>query len=275
MRMSLFSWTWGALTLLLASAAAQATDAPQTEGIEVVELTEKDLVEQDDYEVKLSLPTEEDFLAWKSTGFRLQLGYGYGQTLGFAPAPRFTGHSILLRPSVRLDKYWSLAGTFQYTIASGGITGLRWSATFEPVFHPVGGLAIAFGVGYGGMAGDRPYDAANEPLEPGRQPGRTIIVKEDSGGFSQGSETHSRTADPQERLQNCSGNGWSALARVEYLLVVGSLFATGPFVQGDLQATRCAQVLAQSKDNETGESTKIRRWWGHRCWSVGWWAAWR
>lgn len=215
---------------------------------------EKELIEEDDYEVKLSLPTESDYELWRSPGLRVQLGYGYGRQTPFDAGVGFSSHQISFRPAVRLSERWSLAIAMSYSVARGDFSGLKWSVTVEPTFHPVEALGISLGLGYGGMLGDR-MDYRSGVIEP------------TDASFS-------RTADAGEWLQGCDGSGAAGLLRVEYLFVVGALFASGPYVQGDVQQTRCAEGRG-GLNIETGESTAVYQWWAHRGWTLGWWLAWR
>lgn len=219
---------------------------------------ERALVE-DDYVLRLSLPTEEDREAWAQPGFRVAIGIGQGSMTGAGSSPSFAPLSFSLRPSVRLDEWWSLGATFAYGVAASTLVqGLRWSATAGPTLHPWRGLAISFGMGLGGLDIWRHIEVGDMPRVPGFEGGESV----------------SRTLDPDELLPRCSGTAWSGVARIEYLFVVGPLFATGPFAQADLQWTRCeAQIGGISID--TGHPVMGRQWWRHHGGVLGWWLAWR
>ena len=72
----------------------------------------------------------------------------------------------------------------------------------------------------------------------------------------------------------CNGSGWVGQARVEYLFVVGPLFATGPYLVADGQWTGCTEDFSRT-DRETGETAVGRQWWLHLGGAVGWWLSWR
>jgi hypothetical protein len=235
-----------ALWLVCASALAEEPPA-RTVG-------EKDLVEDDGYVVRLSLLTEKDFEAWAEPGFQLSLGYGQGRFTGHGPASGFSSTTFTLRPRVRLDEWWSLGATFAYSAAGSELFGLRWSATLEPTFHPWAGLAVALGLGYGGL------DAMlqGNGIPPARPPPVA---------------SHQLPADVE--LQGCEGGAGVGLLRVEYQFVAGSLFATGPYAQADLQWTRCRDKLWHGDDLETGLRLSPWQWWLQHGTTIGWWLSWR
>jgi len=254
------------LPLGLALLLAQGADADVGAGAEPTvkeepprKLTEKDLVEGDDYQLRLSLPTEEDFQAWRSSGFRVQLGIGYGNAKGRGESVAdFSSTVLILRPQVRLDDAWSIAASFAYDLTGGDLDGLRWSAALEPVFHVVAGLSLSLGIGYAGIDADRVGGAPS---------GYQLVIERPDA-------TVSREAGPDEALAECTGGGWLALGRVDYQFVVGPLFATGPFLRGDYRWTRCSQEAGPT-NNETGRPVEVRQWWQHASWSVGWLLTWR
>ena len=228
-------------------------------------LTEKDLVEKDDYVLRLSLPTEQDLALWRSPGIRIALGYGYGRFFGTIPGTDFSAHHVILHPDFRIDDEWSIAATATYTIAGQDLSALRWSVSLEPTWHPWKGLGLAVGVGYAGILGDR--DASSFVVMPtDSYSGSNVEIPV--------APTRSRSALNQEVLQSCNGSGWNTLARVEYLFVAGPLFASGPFLQGDWQWVACEQDFGDV-DEATGRSITITQWWGHRGVSLGWWVEWR
>jgi hypothetical protein len=200
--------------------------------------------------VRLGLPTEDDVAAWARPGLRLQLGYDYSVLSGAGPAWSWRSHGVLLRPSLRLDRWWEIGLGLRYGTAPGG---LRWSVTAEPTVRPWRRLAVSGGLGYGGL-NVRTARRPEEPLPTG------VLV--------------SRTLADDEALPACNGSAFSSLARVEYLFVVGPLFSSGPFTQAELQWTRCQHQVA-AEDGETGRAVKLTQWWRHAGVSVGWWLAWR
>ncbi len=72
----------------------------------------------EDPEPKLSLPTEADRQAWQRPGFRLGLGFGFGELVGLRGAPDGRLYAANLRAGLRLDARWSLIGSFQYAVAA-------------------------------------------------------------------------------------------------------------------------------------------------------------
>jgi hypothetical protein len=233
-------------------AAAGATAAAATPPPTVHVIDEKERVALAQTEnVRLSLPTESDVEAWASSGVRVQLGYEMGSLHGLGPALSFSSKSALLRPSIRIDRRWALGVALLY---GTGPSGLRWSATFEPTFYPWRRLGISVGVGYGGLSVSDP----NAPT--GTLQGPTVQV--------------SRDLTDGERLQSCTGSALTAVLRVEYLFVVGPLFATGPFAEGLEQWTRCQATFGRT-DPETGQSIVLSQWWQQIALDFGWWFAWR
>jgi hypothetical protein len=201
--------------------------------------------------VRLSLPTQSDRDAWHNPGLRVAIGYGYGIVKGSGPAASFRSQTVLLRPSVRLDRQWALGVAMLYGVAPQGV---RWSVTAEPTFFPWRELAVSVGIGYGGLLTNNP-NASN--------------------GTLQGSaETVSRNLVDGERLNSCSGSALISSLRAEYLFVAGSLFASGPFAQANAQWTQCQETFGRT-DNETGRPVVLTQWWQQQGATFGWWFAWR
>jgi hypothetical protein len=239
--------------LALASLAAEAPSVvapPSAPEARILDERERVEIEQTD-NVRLSLPTQDDVEAWRSPGLRVQLGYGYAKLQGSGPAWSFASHSVSLRPSVRIDRYWALAVTMLYGTGPGGV---RWSLTAEPTFFPWRQLALSVGLGYGGLSITDP----NAPTGRLRGPDEVI----------------SRNLAGDEKLQSCTGSALSTVLRAEYLFVVGSLFSTGPFVQAEGQLTRCRATFGRT-DPETGRSIVLTQWWRQQGATLGWWFAWR
>lgn len=95
--------------------------------------------------------------AWEEPGFRIQLRFGTESMVPTDPVfARFATDrrhfSVAVEPGVRLNRWWSVAGAFRYTILTDGV-GLRWTGTADVNFHPFHGLQVGTGVGYGGMLG--------------------------------------------------------------------------------------------------------------------------
>lgn len=237
-----------------ADASVEVEIQQEAPRLEVQEQTEKDSVNDDEYVLRLSLPTQADLDAWQEPGIRVTLGWIQGRQYGTGPAPDMAPLGAALRPWLRISPHWSVGATFSWQASAGGFEGLKWGATVEPSWHPWRGLALSLGLGYGGLLGRRPWQD-----------------REDMDGPQE--RTVSRTLGDDELLSDCSSGGWLALARVEYQFVVGPLFSTGPFAQVDMQQTGCEMPVGN--DPETGKSIVLRQWWMHRGFNLGWWATWR
>lgn len=195
---------------------------------------------------KLSLPTEEDRLAWQRPGFRLALGLTYGQLYGLrgAPSGRLLGPK--LRVGVRLDADWSLLASFEYTSAqraNGGLSGLRFAGTIDPTWHVTRSLSLAFGFGFGGIVEG-----------PNVRPDPTPSGEEIESSYT--------FPDASMPLASCSGVGAAALVRGEWSYVLGprSRFDVGAEVVG--QWTGC---VSDTNRLEPDSATAIvrRQWWPH------------
>jgi hypothetical protein len=226
--------------------ALLAADPAPSPAVHVIDDKERVRLQQTDT-VRLSLPTEDDVAAWGAPGLRVALGYGYGTVIGSGPALSFRSHTFGLRPSLRLDPSWSAAVAIMY---GTGPLGVRWSMTAEPTFHPWRQLSLSVGVGYGGL-----FIVDTQPTGP---PIREAVT---------------RDLTPDERLGSCTGGALSTLGRVDYLFVVGPLFATGPFLQAHAQWTRCREN--QGDDEATGRKIVFTQWWRQRGATLGWWFVWR
>jgi hypothetical protein len=226
-----------------------ASPAP-TPPVHVIDEKERVALAQTD-NVRVGLPTQADRDAWASPGVRVQLGYEMGSLHGLGPALSFSSKAAILRPSVRIDARWALGIALAYGTGPGG---LRWSATLEPTFFPWRQLGISAGVGYGGLS-------VSDPSAP-------------TGGLQGPTVTISRDLTSGERLQSCTGSALTAVVRTEYLFVVGPLFATGPFVEGLGQWTRCQATFGRV-DDETGQPVVLSQWWQQVALDFGWWLTWR
>ena len=215
-------------------------------------MTERERVDLEQTDnVRLSLPTQDDIDAWASPGLRVQLGGGYGIVEGSGPALSWRGKAFMLRPYVRIDRYWGLGVAMAYGGATGG---LGWSVPAEPTFHPWRQLAFSAGVGFGGLM------VSNPGAPTGRLQGSTEAV--------------SRNLADDEKLNTCTGSALSTLLRAEYLFVAGSLFASGPFAGVNGQWTRCQASFGRT-DPETGTPVILTQWWHQRGATFGWWFTWR
>jgi hypothetical protein len=231
-------------------AHAGATGPAVPPAVHIIDEKERIALQQTE-NVRLSLPTEGDVDAWATPGLRVQLGFGRGAVHGFGPALSFTSTTFTLRPSVRIDRHWGLALAMLYGTGPGG---LRWSATLEPTFFPWRQLAISVGIGYGGLL-------VSDPGAP-------------TGGLQGAAVAVSRDLTADERLQSCTGSALSSVLRLEYLFIVGPLFASGPFAEASAQWTHCEATFGRT-DAETGRPVVLTQWWPQGGVNLGWWLAWR
>jgi len=204
---------------------------------------------------KLSLPTIADQAAWRTAGFRLQLGYGYGAATGLDGAPDADLHVLIMRVGARLDADWSLLASFQYGIAGGDMVGMRYSGTLDPTWHIWKGLELAFGVGFAGIVegpADRPDPDAAQ---------RDELVASYT------------LPDNDPLLPNCSGVGTQALVRLGWSFVIGPLAASTLSVQVDGQWTGCQEGLGRVEP-DTATAIVRRQWWAQYgvvgTWTVAW-----
>jgi hypothetical protein len=224
--------------------------APPAPIVHVMDEKERVDLEQTD-NVRLSLPTQDDLDAWASPGLRVQLGGGYGIVQGSGPALSWRSRTVILRPNIRIDRYWGLGVALLY---GTGPNGLRWSATVEPTFYPWRQLAISAGIGYGGLSVNNPNAST----------GRLQGVNQEV----------SRELTAGEQLNSCVGSALSTVLRAEYLFVAGALFSSGPFVQANAQWTHCAESFGRT-DAETGTPVVLTQWGQQQGATFGWWFAWR
>jgi hypothetical protein len=216
-------------------------------------------------EVRSTSQVEDEDLAWRSEGLRVELGYGLVWLTGADPVWPALAHAFHLRPELRIDEQWAIGLGASYGLASVssgpglGAGGIRWAVDIEPSFTLWRQLALKIGVGWGGLI------LSDENFERGILLPGTI----ESGPNAQ----PSRNLVEGEQLQNCSGMGPVALARIEYLFLIGPLAATGPFAEAGVQWTECSWSFGFN--SETGEPVQYTQWWQHRTFSVGWSIAWR
>lgn len=205
---------------------------------------------------QLSLPTMADKDAWRSAGFRLHLGYGYGQMIGLDGTGDATTHIILVRAGVRLDEDWSLLITLAYAIASEGVSGLRFSGTIDPTWHLGDHFYLAMGAGPAGIveAGEMRPDA-----DPNLN--NELVA----------SYTYS---DTTPLIAGCSGMGVAALLRAGATLVIGPLASTELSLQLDGQWIGCEQDSGRVEP-DTAQAIVRRQWWPHLGANLAWTVAWR
>jgi hypothetical protein len=205
---------------------------------------------------RLSLPTQSDRDAWLRGGFRLSLGLTYGQLIGLegAPSGRLIGPTV--RVGLRLDAAWSLFASFQYTGASapGGLSGLRFAGTVDPTWHVTRHLALALGLGFGGIVEGFTGRPDVDPLS----------------GTIETSYTFPRPSPP---LPSCSGVGVAALARADWMFVLGPRTATGLSLEVMGQWTGCVDDTGRVEP-DSGQAIVRRQWWPHTgavgTWSFTW-----
>ena len=222
---------------------------------------ESEETDDDGYVFRVSLPTQDDYTAWTEPGFRLSLGYGFGPYSHLEHDFHFKAHGINVRPHIRLSDDWGVGVTINYGISKGEkVNGLRWSTTFELTHYFFEQLALTAGVGLGGLWITCPGDEYESP--------------KCRSYFEIGSSRTSRALTSRERMTDCEGDGIVGVARAEYLMVAGSNFAAGPFVDGMLQRVRCVE-RTDLIEQATGRSMKLWEHWGHLGLNVGWWFTWR
>jgi hypothetical protein len=212
--------------------------------------------DDNDGQPKLSLPTEADRLAWQRSGFRLGLGVVYGQFhgLGGAPSGRLLGAQV--RAGLRLDPDWSLVASFQYASASGsnnGLSGLRFAGTLDPTWHVTPSLALAIGLGFGGIVEGRTN--RTDPLPPSTDTSYTF-------------------PDAKMPLASCSGVGVTGLARAEYAWVIGPRSQTGLSLELEGQYTNCVERGA-TVEPDTAQPIEKRQFWPHLGATLAWSITWR
>lgn len=211
----------------------------------------------DDGEPRLSLPTQADRAAWRTSGFRLGLGLVYGRLVGLrgAPSGRLIGPTI--RTGVRLDDSWSVVASFQYAAASksGGLSGLRFAGTLDPTWHVTPSLALAVGFGFGGIVEGRTGRMDADPLPS------TI-------------DTSYTFPDARTPIASCSGVGAAGLIRLEWSYVLGPRAQTGVSLELVGQWTGCVDDTNRVEP-DTGTAIVRRQWWPHTGATLGWGITWR
>lgn len=206
---------------------------------------------------KLSLPTEADRDAWLRGGFRLGLGIVYGQFAGLQGAPSGRLRGVTVRMGLRLDPDWSVLASFQYAqvSAAGGLSGLRFSGTVNPTWHVTRHLALAVGLGFGGIV-------EGSTSRPDVAPLPSTLAS---------SYTFPGASPP---LPSCSGVGVAGLARAEWIIVLGPRAATGFTLEAMGQWTGCVADTG-IVEPDTGQAIVRRQWWPHAGATLGWGMMWR
>jgi hypothetical protein len=217
--------------------------------------------DEDALPFKLSLPTQDDRQAWRTAGFRMQLGVQYGEFAGQLGAPSGRLLGAVVRVGGRLDADWSLLASFQYASASavGGLAALRFVGTIDPTWHFAERWDLAVGVGFAGIV----------------EGGRTGRAEYDAAGLA--SQVDSYTL-PSARhpVGSCSGVGAAGLTRLGWMVVLGPLASTGLQFEVDGQWTACVQVpRVGAVEPDTAQVITRRQWWTHVGGTLAWVVAWR
>ena len=225
----------------------------------------------DEPETKVSETLTSPSDGWRSSNFRLSIHLGYERLrarplYGYRLPPDATGVSFALDPSLQLTPTLSLGLTMRYTVLNSTLTGLRWSITAGPVFHPVVGLSMSVAAGYAGVRAERDVTEDEKLL------GIAETV------FPAGAITE------YKNKSLCDGDGVMGLGRIGYVYPFTDLFATGPVVQIDLQWIHCREenagtikIPANDYYNPVNVEIPIlrRERWLHYSWTLGWTLAWR
>jgi hypothetical protein len=212
---------------------------------------------EDEGEPRMSLPTEADKDAWQRSGFRFGLGLSYGRLHGLEGAPSGRLLGALIRLGLRLDADWSVMASFQYQLASatGGLAGLRFAGTLDPTWHVTPHLALAIGLGFGGIVEANTGRADVAPLPS------TLAT----------SYTFPGASPP---LPACSGVGVAGLVRAEWSFVLGPRASTSLMAEATGQWTGCVADTGLV-DNDTGQAIVRRQWWPHVGATAAWGITWR
>ncbi len=192
---------------------------------------------------RLSLPTEADRDAWLRDGFRLGIGLHYGEMFGLSGVPNARLIGATLRLGLRLDADWSILSSFQYSLMSRGISGLRFSGTLDPTWHATRHLSLAVGLGFAGISGGSTGGPDIAPLPNTLDSSYTFP-----------------SAHPT--MPTCTGGGVAALARAEWAIVLGSRSATTFGVEGFGQWTGCEDDTGLVEP-DTGQAIVRRQFWPH------------
>jgi hypothetical protein len=191
------------------------------------------------------LPTEADRLAWQRPGFRLGLGFTYGEFHGLRGAPSGRLLGVTLRAGLRLDRAWSLVTSFQYASAArtGGLAGLRFAGTIDPTWHVTSRFALAFGFGFGGIV-------------------EGSSARPDADPLPDAIETSYTFPDASTPIHSCSGVGAAALTRGEWGYVLGPRAQLTLDLEVTGQWTGCVDDTGRVEP-DTGQAIVRRQWWPH------------
>jgi hypothetical protein len=229
-------------------AAPAEVDAPPQTAVPVFD---------EDPPPRLSLPTESDRALWKKPGFRFGMGLVYGWLFGIQGPPDGQLLGPTIRAGMRLDEAWSLLGALQYdfTLGSRGLSGVRFAGTVEPTWHATEHLALAVGLGFGGIV-----ERATSRPDP--EPKSSTL------------DASYTFPDARTPLPSCSGVGVAGLLRAQWMIVLGPRTATGLALQLDGQWTGCVD-RSRRVEPDTAAPIVRRQWWPHLGGSLTWEIQWR
>lgn len=210
---------------------------------------------------RVSDPLAGDREVWRTSGFRLQLGVGYALFAGGPTVPVVQSFDIAVNVGWRFTLRWGAMAAFRYAFLVNGLSGVRWTATLEPVFHFGNGFWLSAGAGYGGIwgeTGNREY------------PYRSVLSDPDQIDLNR----------PFDRAEvppfvRCNGDGIAAVARAGLTLIVGDLFSTGPMIEIDGQWTLCSDEGFNQFVQDNEEIQIPKQWWSYFTVGASWIFAWR
>jgi hypothetical protein len=219
--------------------------------------TSAPITQEEDEPPKLSLATESDRKAWQGAGFRLALGLAGGDFHGLRGAPSGRLIGAVLHAGLRLDADWSVYASFQYASVSksGGLRGLRFAGTIDPTWHITPSLAVAIGVGFGGIVEGKTGRPDVDPLAS------TLDT----------SYTFPGASPP---VPSCSGVGAAALARATWTYVIGPRSSTNVELEVTGQYTACVDRTGRVEP-DTAQPIIREQYWPHAGATVAWSFAWR
>jgi hypothetical protein len=211
----------------------------------------------EDGEPRLSLPTEADRVAWQRDGFRLGLGFEYGELYGLDGAPGANLKGIELRAGLRLDRSWSAIATLDYALASepDGMQGVRFAGTLDLTWHATRSFSLAIGSGFGGVV-------------------ESDTGRDDARPFPDELETSYTFPDASTPVQTCSGVGAAGRVRAEYAYVLGPRTSVTLAAQALGQWTGCVDDTGRVEP-DTGDAIVRRLWWPHVGYSFALGVLWR
>lgn len=243
------------LLLRVASLFVVLLPSPPSQASEAGERDER----EPSYEERVSLEIMEGSEAWQEPGFTLHIGPLVRRPVALKNSPDFSGVALAIRPSIRVDKFWSVGLNLTYgSWTSASYNGARWTTTLEPTLHLGDAARLVLGVGYGGfwINESKSANSTDDTFE------------------NEDTTTPTHDAGVGAKPASCFGSGIVGLLRGEYLYAVGTLFATGPFAQADTQWTQCEKRF-NTTDLETGQPRSRRTSWQTVSIALGWWLAWR